>query len=70
MIDRQRGGIIIFECDSCDAVLDTKTKDFDEARVAMRDDGWHARKVCGEWLHGCDSPECNVNQQSTVTDGT
>ena len=55
MIDRQRGGIIIFECDSCDAVLDTKTKDFDEACVAMRADGWHARKVCGEWLHGCES---------------
>ena len=36
-------------------MLDTKTKDFDEARVAMRADGWHARKVCGEWLHGCDS---------------
>lgn len=57
MIDRQ-GGRILVECDSCDEVLDTETADFDEARHRMRREGWHARKIAGEWLHGC--PGCGV----------
>jgi hypothetical protein len=53
MIDRQKGGILIVECDSCDAVLDTETKDFEEAREKMRREGWKVRKIAGEWIHGC-----------------
>ena len=52
MIDRQ-GGIIIVECDSCDAVLDTGTGDFTEARAVMQRKQWKIRKVANEWLHGC-----------------
>jgi len=58
MIDRQNGGIIMVECDSCDAVLDTRTKDFDEAREVMKAEDWKVRKIANEWLHGC--PKCGV----------
>jgi len=58
MIDRQNGGIIYVECDSCDEVLDTETKDFEEARSIMRREGWKVRKIADEWLHGC--PKCGV----------
>jgi hypothetical protein len=58
MIDRQNGGIIYVECDSCDEVLDTETKDFEEARNVMRREGWKVRKIAEEWLHGC--PNCGV----------
>jgi uncharacterized C2H2 Zn-finger protein len=57
MIERQ-GGKILIECDSCDEVLDTDTADFEEARAAMRREGWRIRKIAGEWLHGC--PRCGV----------
>lgn len=53
MIDRQNGGIIMVECDSCDAVLDTETKDFEEARNVMKREEWRVRKIANEWLHGC-----------------
>ena len=53
MIDRQNGGIIFVECDSCSAVLDTQTKDFEEAREAMRREWWKVRKIGSEWVHGC-----------------
>jgi hypothetical protein len=58
MIDRQNGGIIMVECDSCDAVLDTETKGFEEAREAMKREGWKVRRIAVEWIHGC--PRCGV----------
>lgn len=58
MIDRQNGGIIYVECDSCDEVLDTETTDFSEARSIMQREGWRVRKIAEEWLHGC--PKCGV----------
>lgn len=58
MIDRQNGGIIMVECDSCDAVLDTQTKDFAEARGTMVREEWKVRKIADVWLHGC--PKCGV----------
>lgn len=58
MIDRKKVGIIIVECDSCDEVLDTETKDFDEARLTMRREGWKVRKTGREYIHGC--PKCGV----------
>lgn len=42
MIDRQNGGIILVECDSCN-----------EALASMKREGWKARKIADEWLHGC-----------------
>jgi hypothetical protein len=35
MLDRQQGKII-FECDSCKEVLETETRDFDDARAIMK----------------------------------
>ena len=58
MIDRQNGGIIHVECDSCPEVLDTETKDFNEARDVMKREDWKVRKIANEWLHGC--PKCGV----------
>ena len=58
MIDRQQGGMIVVECDSCDAVLETKTRDFEEARSIMQTEEWKVRKIGSEWIHGC--PTCGV----------
>jgi len=58
MIDRQNGGIIIVECDSCGEMLDTKTLDFDEAREVMKGEEWKVRRISRDWLHGC--PRCGV----------
>lgn len=58
MIDRQNGGILMVECDSCPAVLDTETKDFAEAREVMVREAWKVRKIADQWLHGC--PKCGV----------
>lgn len=57
MIDRQ-GGKLIVECDSCDAVLDTDTDDFNECREIMKREEWKVRKIANEWIHGC--PKCGV----------
>jgi hypothetical protein len=58
MIDRQHGGKLIVECDSCGEVLDTETKDFAECRTVMQREGWKVRKVGSEWIHGCE--QCGV----------
>lgn len=52
-MDRQHGGKIFFECDSCDAVLETEMTDFDDARLMLKTEGWKVRKIADEWLHGC-----------------
>lgn len=57
MIDRQHGKIV-FECDSCDEVLDTGERDFQVAWTLAQEEGWSARKIGDEWLHGC--PSCGV----------
>lgn len=57
MMDRQSGKIL-FECDSCDEVLNTETGDFDDARDQLNREGWRARKICDVWLHGC--PDCGA----------
>jgi len=56
-MDRQHGRYV-FECDSCDEVLDVHTKDWEEAKATMRRDGWHARLIADVWLHGC--PNCGA----------
>lgn len=53
MIDRQHGNIVV-ECDACSEVLETETRDFDEARAVMKREGWSAREFGGVWQHGCD----------------
>lgn len=58
MMDRQHGGKLIVECDSCPEVLDTETADFEECRAIMRREEWKVRKIGSEWIHGC--PKCGV----------
>lgn len=63
MLDRQ-GGVILFECDGCAAVLDTREGDFDAAHDRFKTEGWRAgsRKRLGkwEWTHRC--PDCSAKR--------
>ena len=56
MIDRQ-GGDIVFQCDSCDEVLETNQADFNSAWNMAKRDGWRAKKIGTEWVHEC--PNCH-----------
>lgn len=59
MIERRYfGGPIDVHCDTCPAGLETGTKDFSEARVTMREEGWKARRIDDQWLHFC--PDCTI----------
>lgn len=50
-------GKISFSCDGCVVeVLDTDTKEFDEAVERLRSEGWKFRKTGKEWSHYC--PGC------------
>ena len=44
MLDRQHGKIV-FECDSCNEVLETETSDFVEALTILKREEWDARKI-------------------------
>lgn len=46
-------GIVQFECDGCADVLDSETKDFGEATLQLRAEGWVARLVGRDWHHYC-----------------
>lgn len=54
-MDRQHGKVV-FECDSCDEVLETGVRDFQVAWAMASDEGWTSRKHGDVWLHGC--PNC------------
>jgi hypothetical protein len=58
MLDRQHGKIV-FECDSCDAVLATETRDFDDVLAILKREQWKAQKIGQEWIHAC--PECELD---------
>ena len=53
VVDRQKGNIV-FECDACNEVLDTKTSDWGSAMNVLRGNSWKARKEDEEWVHYCD----------------
>jgi hypothetical protein len=59
MLDRQHGKIV-FECDSCNEVLETETSDFVEALTILKREEWDARKIGAQWIHTC--PECKRNR--------
>ena len=46
-------GCIAFVCDNCDDGLETGTSDFHAACAVAREEGWHVRKIDGEWNHFC-----------------
>ncbi len=53
MIDRQHGKILI-ECDSCSEVFEGEPdEEFAMVWASAKRDGWCARQIAGEWLHGC-----------------
>lgn len=51
-MDRQHGDIV-FECDTCENVLETKQADFSSAWNMAQREGWKSRKVDGNWVHFC-----------------
>lgn len=55
MMDTQKGKIL-FECDGCGEVLETKRSDIDAANQVRKDQGWVARPEGSEWKHYC--PGC------------
>jgi hypothetical protein len=55
MLDRQHG-LVIFECDACDEVLETECDDFNEALAVLRRERWKVEKVGADWVHTC--PGC------------
>jgi hypothetical protein len=53
VIDRQ-GRRILIECDSCDEVwTGDEGAPFSHVWEAARHEGWRARKVGDQWVHGC-----------------
>lgn len=56
MLERQRGGVISFECDGCGDVLDTGERDFVEAKSQLDSEAWTARESppgSRVWQHYC-----------------
>ncbi len=62
MITRIYGHIVV-ECDACGKSLGTDTKDFEEARAIMKQNGWIARKFGDVWQHRCESCMETVHHQ-------
>lgn len=55
MIDRQYGEIN-FECDACDATIETGESEWADAMAQFRRADWRSEKVGDEWTHLC--PAC------------
>ena len=54
MIDREYGKFIP-TCDVCGEIL-TAQDEFSDAVEDIKDQGWSANKIDGEWVHLC--PDC------------
>lgn len=52
MLTRSHGKIEV-QCDACGEVLDTETRDFDEARACWKSEMWDSRKIGNVWCHYC-----------------
>ena len=59
MLDRQYGKIV-FECNSCNDVLKTEARDFDDALLIMKGKEWKAQKIGAVWRHACD--KCEIDR--------
>lgn len=48
-------GRIVFECDSCDEVLETDARpsEWTDAKACLDRAGWAAHQVGQDWIHGC-----------------
>jgi len=55
----RKGGAIIFVCDSCGEKFEGEQgEEFHDTWSSAKREGWCTRKIAGEWLHGCDKPNC------------
>lgn len=56
--DRQHGKLI-FACDSCEITEEfDRDMEFAAAWSQLKRDGWEAKKIGADWVHGC--PTCGV----------
>lgn len=49
-------GKISFECDDCSDILETETRDFNDAMEKLREEEWRSQKRGQDWSHYC--PMC------------
>lgn len=58
MLDRQFGKIV-FNCDSCEEVLEgDEDIEFAAVWAEAKRDGWRSKKIGSDWVHGCS--KCGV----------
>lgn len=43
----------VFQCDVCECVCDTETRDWDEAIDVLKSEGWASKKGKTDWQHFC-----------------
>ena len=55
MIVRE-AGLIIFNCDKCSDFVETEERGFEEAKLKLDAEKWHAVRVGLNWEHIC--PSC------------
>ena len=46
-------GKIVFECDLCPETLETDTGEWSIAKATFDHEGWKAKQIAAEWVHGC-----------------
>ena len=46
--------VVLFQCDICQRVEEFGHADFMSCWEALQGQGWKARKIAGEWEHGCE----------------
>lgn len=55
-----RGGNLYFECDAqggCPNVCETHVRNFDDAIIILKEEGWTSRQENGKWKHFCPDEE-------------
>lgn len=58
MIDRYLNTIRII-CDECGETYEgDRDEEFHDVWAGAKSDGWYARKIDDEWVHGC--PDCGA----------
>ena len=49
-----QGGRTIVECDSCNETVESERGEaWDAFWPRAKREGWKARQIAGEWVHGC-----------------
>ncbi len=63
MLNRQGGGDITWECNGCDALLETNTSHFRAALFILKRERWWAVQDGSKWYHYCGACKGRVQQE-------